>query len=100
MSLPRTPAPTTAGEEGKGKGQRRMSHVIFEPAVVRRAMSVRGLTIRQVAMDSGVSPQSVRRAIDCLPMRSDTAKAVWDAILAHRAAAEGFAEAVRMEATG
>jgi lambda repressor-like predicted transcriptional regulator len=97
MTSPRTP---TDGEEGKGR-KRRMSHITFTPAIVRQEMHVRGLTIRQVALDASVSPQSVRRATEGLPMRSDTAIAIWNAIKKHPPAAEGFAEAVmQVEATG
>lgn len=93
---PRTPMP---GEEGKGV-RRRMGHKMFKDGLVRQEMDLRGLTIRTVALRASVSPQSVRRAIDSLPMRTETAKVIWDTIMSYPAAAEGFAEAVQMEAAG
>jgi hypothetical protein len=92
-------APTTAREEGKGV-RRRMGHKMFRDGLVRHEMDLRGLTIRMVALKANVSPQSVRRAIDSMPMRAETAKLIWDTIMSHPAAAEGFAEAVQMEAAG
>lgn len=91
MSDPRTPSPPPGdGEEGKGKGPRRMKYVIMDKEIVERAMLLRGLSIKAVSIASNTSPQTVRRALAEMPMRASTAIAIWNAIQKHPVAAEGF----------